>query len=241
MKYRRSLTMTAAILAALCLVFGAAACGSGGSGAAAQGDETTAAVPAETVNADAAETPAEASAAAETPENEETPAPAAETPAAGSDVLVVYFSVTGNTRGVAERMAAILGADTAEIVPAQPYTDEDIDYSSDEPRRSSIEADDPASRPEIGGDEISLEGYGTVFLGYPIWYGQEPRILDTFVESHDFTGITVIPFCTSGSSGIGSTGSRLAELAGTGDWLEGQRFSGSVSDEELRAWIEGLS
>ncbi|MBQ1516421.1 MAG: flavodoxin [Lachnospiraceae bacterium] len=239
MKYRRSLTLTAALLAALCLVFGAAACGSGDT--AGQGHETTAAVPAETVNADAAETPAEASAAAETPENEETPAPAAETPAAGSDVLVVYFSVTGNTRGVAERMAAILGADTAEIVPAQPYTDEDIDYSSDEPRRSRIEADDPASRPEIGGDEISLEGCGTVYLGYPIWYGQEPRILDTFVEAHDFTGITVIPFCTSGSSGIGSTGSRLAELAGTGDWLEGQRFSGSVSDEELRAWIEGLS
>ena len=239
MKHRHVFTAAAALLAAFCLVFGAAACGSDDT--AGGENETTAGVSAETAAADAAETPAEASAAAETSENEETPAPAAETPAAGSDVLVVYFSVTGNTRGVAERMAAILGADTAEIVPAQPYTDEDIDYSSDEPRRSRIEADDPASRPEIGGDEISLEGCGTVFLGYPIWYGQEPRILDTFVEAHDFTGITVIPFCTSGSSGIGSTGSRLAELAGTGDWLEGQRFSGSVSDEELRAWIEGLS
>ena len=239
MKHRHVFTAAAALLAVLCLVFGAAACGSDDT--AGGGNETTAGVSAETAAADAAETPAEASAAAETHENEEIPAPAAETPAVGSDVLVVYFSVTGNTRGVAERMAAILGADTAEIVPAQPYTDEDIDYSSDEPRRSRIEADDPGSRPEIGGDEISLEGYSTVFLGYPIWYGQEPRILDTFVESHDFTGITVIPFCTSGSSGIGSTGSRLAELSGTGDWLEGQRFSGSVSDEELRAWIEGLS
>ncbi|MCR5371700.1 MAG: flavodoxin, partial [Clostridium sp.] len=89
-------------------------------------------------------------------------------------------------------------------------------------------------------EEISLDGYTTVYLGFPIWWGEEPRILDTFVEKYSFEGITVIPFCTSGSSGIGRSGPNMEALAGSGTWKEGKRFSGSVSEEELRSWIEGL-
>ncbi len=152
-----------------------------------------------------------------------------------STVLVVYFSATGNTRSVAERLAALTGADLAEIVPARPYTKEDLNYR-DPSTRASAEQNDPDARPEIG-KAVSLEGYATVYLGYPIWWGQAPRILSSFVESRDFTGITVIPFCTSGSSDIAESDDVLAAQAGSGNWLQGKRFSGSVRDEALREWI----
>jgi len=159
--------------------------------------------------------------------------------AAHSDALVVYFSCTGTTKGVAERLANVTGADLYEIVPAVPYTDEDMNYSNRSTRATS-EQDHPDTRPEIGGEEIDLTGYSTVYIGYPIWWGEEPRILCTFVESHDFTGMTVIPFCTSGGSGIGRSGKDLANLAGTGTWLDGARHSGSVSEDELLAWVNEL-
>jgi len=159
--------------------------------------------------------------------------------AAHSDALVVYFSCTGTTKGVAERLANVTGADLYEIVPAVPYTDEDLNYS-DRSTRATSEQDHPDTRPEIGGEEIDLTGYSTVYIGYPIWWGEEPRILCTFVESHDFTGMTVIPFCTSGGSGIGRSGKDLANLAGTGTWLDGARHSGSVSEDELLAWVNEL-
>lgn len=111
---------------------------------------------------------------------------------------------------------------------------------NDSSSRATQEQNDPDMRPELGGEPIHLEGYTTLYLGYPIWWGQEPRILDTFVESQSFDGITVIPFCTSGSSGIGSSSQTLAELAGSGNWLEGQRFSAGASEEEVRNWIENL-
>ena len=159
--------------------------------------------------------------------------------AAHSDALVVYFSCTGTTRGVAEKLANVTGADLYEIVPAVPYTDEDLNYS-DRSTRATSEQDHPDTRPEIGGEDIDLAGYNTVYIGYPIWWGEEPRILCTFVEAHDFTGMTVIPFCTSGGSGIGRSGRDLAELAGTGTWLDGARHSGSISEDELLAWVNGL-
>ncbi len=152
--------------------------------------------------------------------------------------LVVYFSATGTTRSVAEKIAALTGADLAEIVPEQPYTKEDLNYN-DRTTRASAEQNTPDARPEISGD-ISLDSYTTVFLGYPIWWGQAPRILSTFVESHDFTGITVIPFCTSGSSDIGGSDDTLAEQAGNGTWLQGRRFPGSISEEALKEWIAEL-
>ena len=148
---------------------------------------------------------------------------------------MVYFSATGTTRGVAERIAALTGADLAEIVPAQPYTTEDLNYN-DRTTRATVEQNTPDVRPEIA-NEISLEGYTTIYLGYPIWWGQAPRIMSTFVESHDFTGMTVIPFCTSGGSGAGRTGETLGEQAGTGTFLSSTRLSGGISESELQSWL----
>lgn len=166
--------------------------------------------------------------------------PASEEPAAAhSDVLVAYFSATGTTKGVAERIASVTGGDLYEILAAEPYTEADLNYN-DNSSRSTSEQNDKSVRPEIGSDDIALEGYTTIYLGFPIWWGEEPRILDTFVEKYSFDGITVIPFCTSGSSGIGRSGSNMEELAGSGTWLQGERFSGGVSEEELKSWIEGL-
>jgi len=136
---------------------------------------------------------------------------------------------------VAERIAPLAGADAAEIIPAEPYTSEDLNYS-DRTTRASAEQNTPEARPEIA-EDIPLDGYTTVYLGYPIWWGQAPRIMSTFVESHDFTGITVIPFCTSGSSDIGQSDDALAAQAGSGSWLQGRRFSESVSERDLQAWI----
>ena len=160
-------------------------------------------------------------------------------PAEHSDVLVAYFSATGTTKGVAERIASVTGGDLYQILAAEPYTEDDLNYNDDS-SRSTVEQNDKSARPEIGSEEISLDGYTTVYLGFPIWWGEEPRILDTFVEEYNFEGITVIPFCTSGGSGIGRSGSNMESLAGDGTWLEGQRFSGNVSEEELQSWIEGL-
>ncbi len=153
-------------------------------------------------------------------------------------VLVVCFSATGTTRGVAEKIAALTGAELIDLLPAQPYTTEDLNYN-DRTTRATVEQNTPDVRPEIA-NEISLDGCTTLYLGYPIWWGQAPRIMSTFVESHDFTGITVIPFCTSGSSGIGHSGPNMEALAGTGTWLDGKRFGGNVSEAELGKWIEGL-
>ena len=187
--------------------------------------------------------PAEASAATPAPASspEATPAPAAvaEAPAEPVQVnksLVVVFSCTGTTKGVAEKIAALTGAELVDLVPAQPYTAEDLNYN-DRSTRATVEQNTPDARPEIA-SEISLDGVTTLYLGYPIWWGQAPRIMSTFVESHDFTGITVVPFCTSGGSGAGRTGETLGEQAGTGTFLSSTRFSSGVSDSELQSWID---
>jgi flavodoxin len=179
------------------------------------------------------------------PETEPGPAPSDSEPA-GNDsgesrknVLVVYFSATGATKGVAEKIAKLTGGDLCEIVPATPYSSDDLNYN-DSQSRTSIETNDPDIRPEIAGDPFSLEGYSTLYLGYPIWWGQAPRILSTFAESYDFNGLTVIPFCTSGSSDIGDSGEQLAEQAGSGVWLSGLRFNGSVTESDLRDRIDGI-
>ena len=156
-----------------------------------------------------------------------------------SDTLVVYFSATGTTKGVAEKIAAITDADLYEITAAEPYSADDLNYN-DRNSRSTKEQNDKSARPEIGSESLDLSGYTTVFIGFPIWWGEEPRIMDTFAESCSFDGITVIPFCTSSSSGIGRSGPNMEALAGSGTWLDGKRFSGSVSEADLRSWIEGL-
>ena len=156
-----------------------------------------------------------------------------------SEVLVVYFSGTGNTESVANIIATITNADIYEIIPEQPYSDEDLNYGNDD-SRTSIEMNAPNSRPAIGGNPLSLDGYQTIYLGYPIWWGESPRIISTFVESYDFTDITIIPFCTSRGSDIGNSDDNLREQAGSGNWLDGKRFNSPTSQEEVQSWIDEL-
>ena len=157
----------------------------------------------------------------------------------GSKVLVAYFSATGTTKGVAEIIAENMGADMYEIVPQEPYTDADLDWHDDK-SRSTIEMNDSSSRPEIDGAVEDMEQYTTVFIGYPIWWGEAPRIVSTFMENYSFEGKTVIPFCTSSSSGLGSSGRNLEKLTDGAQWLEGRRFGGGASEADVQAWIEGL-
>ena len=157
----------------------------------------------------------------------------------GNKTLVIYFSATGTTKGIAGKIAGITGADLYEIRAEIPYTEEDRTWT-DSNSRCSVEQNDPAVRPAIGSEKINLDGYSIIYIGYPIWFGQEPRIMDSFVESYDFDGITVIPFCTSGSSGIGQSGRNLASNAGSGNWIDGQRFAGDASEEEIKEWIETI-
>ena len=153
--------------------------------------------------------------------------------------LVVYFSATGTTKGVAEKIADVTGADLYEIKAVQEYTDEDLNWN-DSNSRTTHEQNDPSCRPEIASEALSLEGYTTIFVGYPIWWGEEPRILDTFVEFYDFSNITMIPFCTSGGSGIGRSGKNLEENAGSGNWLEGRRLQANISESDIQSWIDSL-
>lgn len=163
----------------------------------------------------------------------------ADTESAGSQVLVAYFSATGTTEGVAGNIASGLGADLYEIVPEEPYTDADLDYH-DNNSRSTIEMNDPSSRPAISGSVENMEQYSIVFIGYPIWWGEAPRIVSTFMESYDFSGKTIIPFCTSGGSGIGSSASNLEELTSGATWLDGQRLNGSDSQDTVMEWVNSL-
>ncbi len=157
----------------------------------------------------------------------------------GSKILVAYFSATNNTEGVAQKLADGLGADLYEIVPEQPYTDEDLDYGNSE-SRSSVEMNDPSSRPAISGSVENMEQYDIVFIGYPIWWGEAPRIMSTFVERYDFSGKTLVAFSTSASSGFGRSDSALKSATGTATWLDGHRFSVGASAEDVLAWANSL-
>ncbi len=156
-----------------------------------------------------------------------------------SHVLVAYFSATGITEGVAENIADGLDADLYEIVPEEFYTDADLDYN-DNNSRSTVEMNDPSSRPAISGSVENMEQYSIVFIGYPIWWGEAPRIVSTFMESYDFSGKTIIPFCTSGGSGIGSSASNLKKLTTEAIWLDGQRLNGSDSQDTVMEWVNSL-
>lgn len=162
-----------------------------------------------------------------------------ETDVQGSRILVAYFSATNTTKGVAEHIANGLGADLYEIVPEEPYTDADLDYN-DNNSRSTIEMNDPDARPAISGSVENMEQYDIVFIGYPIWWGEAPRIVSTFAESYDFSGKTMVPFCTSGGSGIGSSAANLEQLTNGAEWLDGQRLNGSDSQETVMEWVNGL-
>ena len=158
-----------------------------------------------------------------------------------SDTLVAYFSATGNTEKIAKHIVNITGADSYEIVPTIPYTAEDINYFNSN-CRANQEQNDKTCRPEISNAVENMENYDVVYVGYPIWWGQEPRIIDTFMESYDFSDKTVIPFCTSGSSSITTSEKNIANLGVTiGNQLSGRRFSGSASEETVSEWISSLN
>ena len=161
------------------------------------------------------------------------------TPEEGTDVLVAYFSATGNTENIAEHLVSILDADLYEIVPQVPYTSEDLNYSNDD-CRANQEQNDPTARPAISGGVENMEDYEVIFLGYPIWWGDAPKIISTFLETYDFDGKTIVPFCTSGSSSIGGSVSDLEALTSGAAWLDGQRFSGSASQETVSQWVDSL-
>lgn len=152
-----------------------------------------------------------------------------------SKVLVAYFSASGTTKAVAERLARSIGADLFEIEPAVRYTRADLNWQ-DRQSRSSLEMNDRASRPEIANRVAGMEAYDTVFVGFPVWWYREPSIIDTFMEQYDFTGKTVIPFATSGGSGLGESAQNLRALAKGAKVMEGCRFASRESERELATW-----
>ncbi len=155
-----------------------------------------------------------------------------------SNILVAYFSATNNTKGVAEKIASELNADLAEIIPKEPYSEEDLNYGNDN-SRTSIEMNDESARPEVSNVIENIDEYDVIFLGYPIWWGQAPKIMSTFVESYDLSEKIIIPFCTSGSSSIGSSAKNLEKLS-PANWLDGRRFSGSASSDEITEWLNSI-
>ena len=155
--------------------------------------------------------------------------------------LVVYYSASGNTERVAKAAAEAAGADLFEIVPVEPYTSEDLNWTNDNSRVSREHNDESLRDVELTSTEVAnWDSYDTVLIGYPIWWGIAAWPTDGFVKANDFIGKTVIPFCTAASSGIGQSGKLLADLAGTGDWQEGKRFASSASDQEVASWIGEL-
>lgn len=185
----------------------------------------------------------ETSAPTEQPESSST-APAESEPETQPETgktLVVYYSASGNTARVAKDIAEAAGADLFEIVPTEVYTNDDLDWTNPD-SRVSREHDDESLRdvPLTTTEVPDWDSYDTVFIGYPIWWGIAAWPVDTFVKNNDFTGKTVIPFATSSSSGMGQSGSLLADMAGTGEWQEGQRFSSGVSSDDVQSWVNGL-
>ena len=155
--------------------------------------------------------------------------------------LVVYYSASGNTERVAKDIAEAAGADLFEIVPAELYTSDDLNWTNPDSRVSREHDDESLRDVPLTTTEVSdWDSYDTVFIGYPIWWGIAAWPVDTFVKNNDFNGKTVIPFATSSSSGMGQSGSLLADMAGTGDWQEGQRFSSGVSSDDVQSWVNGL-
>ena len=164
-----------------------------------------------------------------------------ESSTAGSKTLVVYYSATGSTKAVAETIAQTANADTFEITLVEPYTSADLDWT-DNNSRVSVEHNDESKRNVelTNTTPDNWEQYDTVFVGYPIWWGIAAWPVDGFITANDFTGKTVIPFCTSASSGIGQSGELLAQMAGTGNWQDGKRFSSGASSDDVANWVNGL-
>lgn len=201
-----------ALLLSLALVLGLAACGNGDRPTATQSPTATASA-----------------------ENDSSIQPE------GGKVLVAYYSASGNTERVAQDIADATGGDLFEIVPIEVYSEEDLDWTNSDSRVSREHEDESLRDVALTTTKVSnWDEYDTVFIGYPIWWGIAAWPVDGFVQANDFTGKTVIPFATSSSSGMGQSGELLAEMAGTGNWQEGQRFSSGVSADSVREWVNGL-
>lgn len=170
------------------------------------------------------------------------PAPEPEAPSTtNGKTLVVYYSATGSTKAVAEHIADTLNADTFELTPVKPYSSDDLNWTDSDSRVNAEHNDTSLRNIELTSTTVSgWDSYDTVFIGYPIWWGIAAWPTDTFVKANDFTGKTVIPFCTSASSGLGQSGTLLAEMAGTGNWLEGRRFTSRASQSEVQEWVNSL-
>lgn len=156
-----------------------------------------------------------------------------------SKKLVAYFSASGTTKKAAEHLAKAAGADLFEIKPAVPYSRADLDWTNKK-SRSSIEMQNPDSRPAIAEQLPNIEDYDTIFIGFPIWWYVAPTIIDTFVESYDFSGKTIIPFATSGGSGMGKTVEVLQALCPTANWKDSKMLN-HISNTELQNWLRDLS
>ena len=232
--------VTALVLTAAMLT----GCGSAtGNGNAGRGVQSSTSAATQTTESSVAATE---SATAETVATQET---AAETQTGDTTaesesgkILVVYYSASGTTKRVATAIADATGADLYEITPVEPYTSDDLNWTNSS-SRVSREHDDESLR-DIALTEITptdWDSYDTVLIGYPIWWGIAAWTVDNFVKGNDFTGKTVIPFCTSSSSGLGDSGNLLEEMAGTGDWQEGHRFSSGASDADAADWVASLN
>ena len=231
---RKGIAILMGMMAAVSLT----ACDSGSTASSGGSDSSSAA------ESSAAESSSSASSSETVPEepvSEAEPSASAGGEDASGGTLVVYFSATGNTEEAAGYIASLTGGDLFELEPVEPYTSEDLNYSDDNSRVSLEYADESLREVELVADTVeNWDDYDTVFIGYPIWWGIAAWPVDGFVEANDFTGKTVIPFCTSSSSGMGQSGELLAEMAGTGEWLEGQRFSSRVSEADVEEWLSGL-
>ena len=233
---------TLSLLMSLVMALSLTACGGNENSSSSQ--VSSAAPESSAAESSASESSSEASSeiSSEAPSSSEVGSEAAESEdASGSNVLVVYYSATGNTAEVAQYIADSTGGDLFEIQPVEPYTDDDLNWTDDNSRVSQEHADESLRDVELVADTLeNWEQYDTVFIGYPIWWGIAAWPVNGFVQANDFSGKTVIPFCTSTSSGLGQSGQLLADMAGTGDWQEGQRFRSGVIQEDVQSWVEEL-
>lgn len=227
------------LILSLALVLNFAACGNGG-----QGQDLAAKPDLESAEENVSEP--EESKETETPSSDsETENADAKEDVSGTEstgeTLVVYYSASGNTEEVANYIAAATGGDIFKLEPAEPYSDADLDWTDDGSRVCREHENEDERNVELVSDTApNWDSYETVFIGYPIWWGIAAWPVNNFIKANDFSGKTVIPFCTSASSGLGESGKLLSELAGTGDWQEGERFQSGVSEEDVKAWIESL-
>lgn len=232
---------TLSLLLSLVMVLSLTACSGNGNSSS---QASSAAPESSAAESSASESSSEASSeiSSEAPSSSEVSSQAqAEDTGSGSSVLVVYYSATGNTAEVAQYIADSTGGDLFELQPAEPYTSADLNWTDPDSRVNQEHADESPRDVELVADTVdNWDQYDTVFIGYPIWWGIAAWPVDGFVEANDFSGKTVIPFCTSTSSGLGQSGQLLADMAGTGDWQEGQRFRSGASQEDVQSWVDEL-